>query len=118
MLDLLGAQFDAVVVEALPVDIEFDVAIRLVGPEQDFQTEHLVEVVLSALDLEELGRLPIPVAPRRPGRNRIPGYEINHMLAARIDLPADTAGGYDLSFAIDRQAQHHQKTTISVVMRP
>ena len=36
LLDLLGCQLDSVVLESLPTEIEFDVAIRLVGTEHDF----------------------------------------------------------------------------------
>jgi hypothetical protein len=77
----------------------------------------VVEVVLSDPDLVELGRLELPVAPRRPAATHIPGYEINHSLGARVAFTADREGGYDLSFAVDKQAQHRSKTTISVVTK-
>lgn len=75
-------------------------------------------MVLSGPELDELGRLKLPVTPRRPASTRIPGYEINAAVAARIDFTADRPGGYDLSFALDQQAAHRHKTTISVVVKP
>jgi hypothetical protein len=116
LLDLVGAQIDSVVAESLPMDVEFDVAIRLVGTAQDFESLHHVEVVLSDPQLEQLGTLSIPVEPRVPGPAHIAGYEINAHVAARINFEADVEGGYDLSFALDREPAHRQKTTISVVL--
>jgi hypothetical protein len=106
-----------VVVDALPTDIQFDVAIRLISTVQDFQSRHDVEVVSPDPGLVEFGRLRLPVPPRIAAKTHIPGYEINAAVAARIDFTADRSGGYDLSFALDQQAQHRQKTTISVVVR-
>jgi hypothetical protein len=103
-------------VDGLPKDIQFDVAIRLVGAVQDFETAHTVEVVLSDPQLVEVGRLDIPVDPRKPPATHIPGYELNHAVGARIDFEADVAGGYDLSFAVDGKAEHRAKATISVVV--
>ncbi len=114
-MDLIGAQIDSVVVEALPADVQIDVAIRLVGAPRDFGVAHAVQVVLSDPQLVELGRLDIPVPPRVPGPRHIPGYEINHHVATRISIPVDVAGGYDLSFALDREPAHQHKTTVSVV---
>jgi hypothetical protein len=105
------------VVGALPKDIQFDVAIRLVGTVQDFESSHNVEVVLSDPHLVEVGRLQIPVDARAPGATHIPGYELNHAIGARIDFEADMAGGYDLSFAVDGHAQHRHKATLSVVVQ-
>lgn len=116
LLDLLGAQIDSVVVDSLPKDVQFDVAIRLIGTVQDFEVDHVVEVVLSSPDLIEIGRLQVPVAPRAPAPTHIPGYEINHAVAVRIDFPAEMPGGYDLSFALDGEAAHWHKTTVSVIL--
>ncbi len=115
LLDLLGAQIDSVVVPALPTDVQFDLAVRIVGTEQDFQERRLLQIVLSDPQLEEVGAFDVPILPRVPAPSRIPGYEINYHLAARIDFEADQYGGFDLSFAIDSEPQHHQKTTMSVV---
>ncbi len=117
LLDLFGAGVDSVVVDSLPKDIQFDVAIRLVGTVQDFESPHTVEVVLSDPQLVEVGRLQIPVDPRAPAATHIPGYELNHVIGTRIDFEADMAGGYDLSFAVDGQAQHRHKVTLSVVVQ-
>lgn len=105
-------------VESLPREVAFDLAIRLVGPLQDFQVRHELQVVLSTPQLVELGAFDVPVDPRAPTPTHIPGYEINHHLAARIVFDAQEYGGYDLSFALDGQVAHHQKTTISVVSQP
>lgn len=117
LLDLLGCQIDSVVLASLPTEIEFDVAVRLVGPEQDFAANHLVQVVLSDPQLEELGALDIPVSPRAPSASHIQGYEINYNVGARIAFEPDQQGGYDLSFALDGEPQHRHKTTISVIVR-
>jgi hypothetical protein len=101
----------------LPTEVQVDVAMRLLGAAQDFQVQHVVDVVLSDPDLVELGRLELPVGPRQPAPTHIPGYEINHTLGARIAFTAEREGGYDLSFAVDQDAQHRSKTTISVVTR-
>lgn len=116
LLQLIGAQVDSVVVESLPVDVQIDVAIRVVGTVQDFRVAHAVQVVLSDPHLVELGELSIPVGPRMPGANHIPGYEINRHVATRISIPAEVPGGYDLSFALDREPAHEHKTTVSVVL--
>lgn len=117
-MDIIGAQIDSVVVDDLPVDVEFDVAIRLVGTIQDFAVPHAVQVSLSDPELALLGNLDIPVPPREPAVTRIPGYEINSHVAARIKLPGDAFGGYDLSFALDGEPAHRHKATISVVQQP
>jgi len=114
-LDLLGAQVDSILIASLPEDVQFDVAIRLVGTEQDFQRAHLLQIVLSDPHLVEVGALDVPIAPRAPAASHIPGYEINHHVPVRIDFEADQYGGYDLSFGLDGEAQHRQKTTLSVV---
>ncbi|MEA2370991.1 MAG: hypothetical protein QOH12_1385 [Solirubrobacteraceae bacterium] len=101
---------------SLPTEIEFDVAIRLVGPEQDFAESHLVQVVLSDPQLAGLGTLDIPIEPRTSLPGRIPGYEINANVGARIAFEPDQEGGYDLSFALDGEAQHRHKTTLSVLL--
>ncbi|MCP9491007.1 MAG: hypothetical protein MSC31_14210 [Solirubrobacteraceae bacterium MAG38_C4-C5] len=115
LLDLLAAPIDAVVVEGLTKDIQFDVAMRLIGTVQDFEEHHLLQVMLSDPQLEQVGVLEVPIAPRSPKPGHIPGYEINHNIGVRIDFEADQYGGYDLSFALDGYAQHRHKTTISVV---
>jgi hypothetical protein len=115
LIDLLGAQVDSVVVESLPKDVQFDVAVRLVGAVQDFEDRHLLQVTLSDPELTEVGSLPVLIAPRAPAETHIPGYEINHTTGARIDFEADKYGGYDLSFALDGEPQHRHKTTISIV---
>lgn len=116
LLDLLICQIDSIVVDELDTEIEFDVAIRLVGPERDFADEHVVQVVLSDPQLESLGALDLPVPPRIPDRYHIPGYELNHNVGARITFQPEQEGGYDLSFALDGEAVHRHKTTISVVL--
>jgi len=115
LLDLLAAPIDSVVVEGLPKDIQFDVAMRLIGTVQDFEEPHVLQVVLSDPQLEQVGVLDVPIAPRSPKPGHIPGYEINHNVGVRIDFEADQLGGYDLSFALDGSAQHRHKTTVSVV---
>lgn len=115
LLDLLGCQIDSVVLPELPTEIEFDVAIRLIGREEDFADEHLVQVVLSDPQLEALGTLDIN--PRAALPTQIPGYEINANLGARIGFEPYDEGGYDLSFALDGEAQHRHKTTLSVILR-
>lgn len=117
LLDLLGSQIDSVVLPSLPTEIEFDVAIRLTGPEQDFAQEHLVQVVLSDPQLEAIGTLDLPVYPRAALATHIPGYEINANLGARIAFEPYDEGGYDLSFALDGEAQHRHKTTLSAILR-
>lgn len=78
LLDLLAAPIDSVVVEEVPKDIQFDVAMRLVGTVHDFEEHHLLQVVLSDPQLEQVGVLEVPIAPRSPKPDHIPGYEINH----------------------------------------
>ena len=104
--------------ESFPADVQFDVAVRVVGAESDFRTPHAVQVVLTDPDMAELGRLNIPVRRTVPGSSHVPGYELNAHVAARILLPADVPGGYDLSFALDHEPAHRVKTTITVVPRP
>lgn len=116
LFDLVAAPIDSVVVRTLPVEVEFEVAIHLRGPELDFETRHVVEVVLTGPDLREDGRLQIPVGVRVPGPNHIPGYEIHANLVARIVFYPDREGGYDLSFALDGVPDHNRKATISVVL--
>jgi hypothetical protein len=106
-----------VIVAELPRDVQFDLAVRLVGTVQDFEGLTLLQVALSGPDLSEVegGFLDVPIEPRAPAPTHLPGYEINHTLGLRVDFPAFAYGGYDLSFALDGQPQHRQKTTISVV---
>lgn len=114
-MDLLGAQIDSVVVESIPKDVQFDLAVRLVGTVQDFEHSHMLQVTLSDPDLAEVGVLDVPIAPREPVPTHIAGYEINHTVGVRIDFEADRHGGYDLAFALDGESQHRHKSTISVV---
>lgn len=100
------------------MDVQIDVAIRIVGTVQDFREHHAVRVTLSGPDLVELGRLVIPVPPRDRATSHFPGYEINAHLATRISLPGDTIGGYDLSFALDDEPEHRHRSTISLVLKP
>lgn len=116
LLDLLGCQVDSVVLPSLPTEIEFDIAIRLVGQERDFADEHLVQIALSDPQLEGLGVLDVPVYPRTALPTRIEGYEINANLGARVAFEPREPGGYDLSFALDGEPQHKHKTTISVIV--
>jgi hypothetical protein len=118
LLDLFGVQIDSVLTTTLPVSVEFDVAIRLVGPPQDFETAHVVDVLLTGPELDVLGELSIPVAPRKPDRTHLPGYELNAHLGARIAFDGYAEGGYDLAFALDGQPEHRHKTTLSVVQKP
>jgi hypothetical protein len=118
LLDLFGVQIDSVLTTTLPVSVEFDVAIRLVGPPQDFATAHMVDVLLTGPELDALGELSVPVPPRKPGRTHLPGYELNAHVGARITFDADAEGGYDLAFALDGEPEHRQKATISVVHKP
>jgi hypothetical protein len=115
LLDLLGVQIDSVVIPELPKDVQFDVAVRIVGTVQDFEAAHSVEVVLFDPNLVEAGRNIVPIAPRAPSPSHIPGYEINHHLAMRIDFEADIYGGWDLAFALDGETRHGLRTTLSVV---
>lgn len=90
-------------------EVQFDVAIRLVGPEADFADEHLVQVTLSDPRLVELGVLGVPVLPRVRAPHRLPGYELSAHEGARISFRPDIEGGYDLSFALDGQPEHRHK---------
>jgi hypothetical protein len=117
LINLVGAQVDTVVVEAVPTDVLVDVAVRVVGVEKDFTEEHSVEVVLTAPDMVELGRLAVPLEVGVPLGAHIPGYELNRHCALRIMLPADTIGGYDLAFSLDGAPAHEHRTTISVVLK-
>lgn len=74
-------------------------------------------MILSDPGLVELGRLQLPVGVRVPAPTHLPGYELNAALGARISFTAESEGGYDLSFALDGEAQHQHKTTVSVVLR-
>lgn len=76
----------------------------------------MVQVVLSDPQLEGLGTLDMPIEPRTSPRGRIPGYEINANIGVRIAFEPDQEGGYDLSFALDGEAQHRHKTTLSVLL--
>jgi hypothetical protein len=118
LLDLLGAQIDSVVIPALPMDVQFDIALRVVGTVQDFEVDHSIEVVLSDPGLVEAGRLRVPIPPRSPTSSHLPGYEINHHIGMRIDFEADIYGGWDLAFALDDEAQHDHRTTLSIVASP
>lgn len=117
LIDLLGTQIDSVVLDPVPEDITFAVAIRVVGTEQDFEQEHAVDVVPTAPDLRELGRLSIPIEPGVPPAGRIAGYELNRHVAAQVVLPADTRGGYDLAFGLDGVPDHRHRATISVLLK-
>lgn len=66
--------------------------------------------------LVELDVLNLPVPPRRPGRNHIPGYELNANVGARIAFEDGPRVGYDLSFGLGGEAEHRHKTTISVIL--
>jgi len=106
-----------VVTTTLPVSVVFDVAIRLVGPPQDFETAHVVDVLLTGPELDVLGELSVPVPPRKPDRTHLPGYELNAHVGARIAFEPHVGGGYDLAFALDGEPEHRHKTTLSVVLR-
>jgi len=117
-LDLFGVQIDSIVAARLPVSVHFDIAIRLVGAPEDFETAHRVDVLLTGPDMDVLGELPIAVEPRRPGRGNLPGYELNAHVGARIAFDADAEGGYDLAFSLDGEPEHRHRTTVSVVLNP
>ena len=113
-MDLFDCQIDAVLVGSLATEIEFDVAIRLVGSVADFAEEHVVQVTLSDPQLVELNVLDLPVFPLVPAAHRLPGYELSAHVAARIAFHANSEGGYDLSFALDGQIQHRHKSTMGI----
>lgn len=112
--DLFDCQIDAVLVGSLGTEVEFDVAIRLVGSAADFADEHLVQVTLSDPQLVDLDVLDLPVLPRVPAAHRLPGYELSAHEGARISFQATSQGGYDLSFGLDGEPDHRHKATISV----
>jgi hypothetical protein len=117
LVDLAAAQIDSVVLESLPRDLQFDVAVRIVGAVQDFEASHLLQVALSDPQLVEVAMFDVPIEPRAPAATYIEGYEINHHVGLRIDFEADQLGGYDLAFALDGQPEHRHKTTLSVVQK-
>lgn len=57
LLTLYGVQVDGLVVERLPVAVQFDVAVRLLGPEHDFREHHEVAATLSGPDLAHVDTL-------------------------------------------------------------
>lgn len=114
-LVIQGAQIDSVVVSDLPVELQFSVAIRVVGRADEFGAPHRVSVTLTGPALDHIQTLDIPIVPREPTLHHIPGYELNCHLGAQILMTADELGGYDLSFAVDDEPQHHVRTTLSVV---
>jgi hypothetical protein len=108
-------QVDSVIVPALPKDIVFDVAVRLVGLPVDFEVEHKLEVSLTAPDWEEIGRLATPIHPSAPDWTYLPGSEINHHLITRIDFEALEYGAHHLEFVLDDKVQAHVNTSLTVV---
>lgn len=104
-------------VPRLGIEGSYRVLIRLVGTEQDFRTPHRLALTLRDPNLDLLGTLDRAVDPRAPGRNHVPGYEINHHLRADIEMPLDTAGGYALTLALDGETDHRHTVVISVIER-
>jgi hypothetical protein len=104
-----------VIVESLPAEIVFDVAIRLVGLPIDFERGCRLEVALSAPTFEDLGKLPITVQPREPSATYLPGSEINHHVIIRIDFEAIEYGPHHLEFELDGKAQPHVNTAMTVI---
>lgn len=113
LLNLFDCQLDTVLVDALGSEVEFDVAIRLRGSQQDFAKEHTVRIGLSA-QLAEIAALDLPVLPIVPARHRFPGYDLSNHVGARIVFEPSSEGGYDLSFALDGKSDNRHNTTISV----
>jgi hypothetical protein len=116
LLTLIGAQIDSVTVDTLPKDVEFDVAIRIVGAVADFQERHELQAELTAPDTETIGELTRVIEPRAPAPTALPGYEINHQFGLRISFEADVPGGYDLRLRLDDKLQSLTNSlTLSVI---
>lgn len=113
-LDLFDCQIDTVLAASRATEVEFDVAIRIVGTQADFAEQHLVQVTLSDPQLVELNVLDLPIFPLVPAPHRLPGYELSIHDGARIAFRPESEGGYDLSFALDGKPEHRLKATISV----
>jgi hypothetical protein len=107
-----------VLVPALPADIVFDVAIRLVGLPGDFATGCALQVGLTAPTFEELGTLEIDVRPRTAAPSALQGSELNHHVMARIDFQALEYGPHHLEFTLNGKAQARVNTALSVLARP
>ncbi len=93
----------------------FDVAVRLVGLPVDFESEHNLDVTLTAPTWEEIGKLTAPIHPRAPDWMYMPGSEINHHLIMRIDFEAIEYGAHHLEFGLDGKTQPHVNTALMVV---
>lgn len=99
-LDIYDCQIDTVTVGA-GEDVEFDVAIRLSGPQEDFEKQHSLRIVLRDSELVELRQLDLPIFPIVPAAYRLPGYELSQHTGARVAFLPGSEGAHDLSFALD-----------------
>lgn len=117
-LDLYECNIDTVVVASLGTEVEFDVAIRVVGTESDFATRHVVQVIFRDPQLVVLQTLDLPVPLLVPGPHRLPGYELSTNVGAQVAFHPAMEGGYDLSFALDGIVDARCSATIAVEVGP
>jgi hypothetical protein len=114
--DLFDCQIDTVQAASPTTEVEFDVAMRIVGTQEDFAAEHLVQVALSDPQMKVLHVFDLPIFPLVPAPHRLPGYELSLHDGVRIAFRPESEGGYDLSFALDGKPEHRLNTTMSVTV--
>lgn len=106
-LDIYDCQIDTMTV-GTGDEVEFDVAIRLSGPQEDFAKDHSIQITLRDSELVELQRLDLPIFPIVPAAHRLPGYELSLHTGARVAFLPEGEGAYDLSFALDGEPPEHR----------
>jgi len=101
-VDIYDGQIDTMTVGAGD-EVEFDVAIRVSGPQEDFARDHSVQITLRDSELVEIKTLELPIFSIVPASHRLPGYELSLHTGARVAFLAPGEGAYDLSFALDEK---------------
>ncbi len=101
-VDIYDGQIDTMTVGAGD-EIEFDVAIRVSGPQEDFATDHSIQIALRDSELVEIKKLELPIFSIVPAPHRLPGYELSLHTGARVTFLPPGQGAYDLSFALDER---------------
>jgi hypothetical protein len=113
-VDIYDGQIDTMTVGAGD-EVEFDVALRVSGPQEDFATDHSLQITLRDSEVVEIKKLELPIYSIVPASHRLPGYELSLHTGARVAFLPPGEGAYDLSFALDeRPAEPRLNAPITV----
>lgn len=108
-VDIEGAGFDGLLVEALPQRVDLTLLLRVAGLPDDFAEEapRGIEVYVTGPGLENLAALDFEIPPGEPGPEAEPGWECWQFVPLAIGVTVQREGAHmiDLYIAADTPAK-------------